>query len=150
MIRDVVTPVIDYKAAFTRYPGAATLLSPSFRILDVSDGVLELTGRERRELVGRGFFEAFPANPQGSETAGRRTLRAALVRAAHSRDRVTIRLNEYDLEDPGRPGVFEERFWSGVATPILDDDGRVAMIVLWGHDTTPIVSQVRARSAALG
>src|SRR5579864_6795442 len=99
MIRDVVTPVIDYKAAFARYPGAAVLLSPGFRILDVSDGVLELTGRRRRDLVGRAFFEAFPGNAQGIENAGRRTLRTALTQAAHSRDRVTIRLNEYDLED---------------------------------------------------
>jgi PAS domain-containing protein len=148
MAQDLVTRVIDYKAAFRLIPGAGILLSPGFGILDVSDDLLELTGRQRCDLLGRNLFDAFPANPHAREDTGQCTLRAALAEAARSRGRVTIRLNQYDVEDPGMPGVFEERFWSGVATPALDEDGRVDMILLWGHDTTPIVSQVLAQAAA--
>jgi hypothetical protein len=48
------------------------------------------------------------------------------------------------VEDPGRPGVFEERYWNVVSTPLLTDTGRVMMIVVISHDVTPIVSQFRA------
>lgn len=150
MIQDLVTEAIDYKAVFKQSPGVVFLLSPSFEILDVCEDVLQLTGRESRYLVGRNFFDAFPANPGIRANTGPRRLRAELARAARTGDRVVLRLNQYDIEDPGRPGVFEERFWSGVATPILDRDGRVAVIALWGHDTTPIVSQFWAQAAAQG
>lgn len=150
MIQDLVTEIIDYKSVFKQSPGVVFLLSPSFEILDVCDDVLQLTGREQRHLVGRNFFDAFPANPGIRGDTGPRRLRAELAKAARTGDRAVIRLNQYDIEDPGRPGVFEERFWSGVATPILDDDGRVVVIALWGHDTTPIVSQLWAQAATQG
>jgi hypothetical protein len=104
MTPDLPTQVIDYKTVFRQFPGTAFVMTPSFEILDASDEIRELIGREPRDLV----------------------------------------------EDPGRPGVFEERFWSGVTTPIPGDDGRTAVIVFWGHDTTPIVNQLWAQAAALG
>lgn len=150
MIHDSLSPAIDYKAVFKKVPGTAFLLSPSFEILDVSDDVQELTGRERHDLVGRNFFDAFPANPGVGGDAGPRRLRAELASAVRTGDRAVIGLNQYDVEDPGRPGVFEERFWAGIATPVLDDAGQVVVIALWGHDTTPIVRQFWAQAAALG
>jgi PAS domain-containing protein len=150
MTQDLATRAIDYKAVFRNSPGVAYLMSPSFEILDVSDGTVELTGRGRRDLIGRNFFDAFPANPRAREDIGPRQLRAELHRAVRSGDRAVMKLNQYDAEDPGRPGVFEERFWSGVATPIRGDGGQVVAIVLWGHDATPIVSQFWAQAAAQG
>ena len=150
MTQDLATQAIDYKAVFKQSPGAAYLMSPTFQILDVSDGALEQTSRSRRDLVGRNFFDAFPANPRAREDSGPRRLRAELARAVRSGDRVVMNLNQYDVEDAGRPGVFEERFWSGVATPIRGDGGQVVAVVLWGHDTTPIISQFWAQAATQG
>jgi PAS domain S-box-containing protein len=150
MIQDLAAQAIDYRAIFKQSPGVAYLMSPSFEILDVSDGALEQTGRDRRDLIGRNFFDAFPANPRAREDIGPRKLRGELARAVRSGDRVVMNLDQYDVEDPGRPGVFEERFWSGVATPIRDDGGQVVAVVLWGHDTTPIVRQFWAQAAARG
>jgi PAS domain-containing protein len=150
MVQDLVTRVINYEMVFRRFPGAAFLLSRDLRILDVSDDIQDLTGRRPRDLVGRNFIEAFPANPHAPESAGPRTLWAALAEAARSGERVVLRLNEYDVEDPGRPGVFEERFWSGIVTPIPGPEGRPSVLALWGYDTTPMVSQVRAQAAAQG
>jgi|SRR5215469_4792741 len=150
MIQDSATQAIDYKTVFKQSPGVAYLMSPSFEILDVSDGAVETTGRDRGDLIGRNFFDAFPANPRAPEDTGPRKLRAELARAVRSGDRAVMKLDQYDVEDPGRPGVFEERFWSGVATPIRDDGGQVVAVVLWGYDTTPIVSQFWAQAAAQG
>ena len=150
MTLDGLTRQIDYQAVFKNMPDSAVLMNSEFEILDVSEGFQELTGRELHKIVGRSFFDVFPANPRDQENAGRRELCAALSEAARSRDRVVIRLNEYDLEDRGRPGVFEERFWSGVVTPILGDDGEVATIALWGREVTAVVSQLFAQAAGLG
>lgn len=150
MTHDVLTRQIDYQAAFKHVPDCAVLMNSEFVILDASDDFAEVTSRELSELVGRNFFDAFPANPRDHENSGRRALCTALTEAARSGDRVVLRLNEYDIEDRGRPGVFEERFWSGVITPILSDDGEVTMIALWGRDVTPVVSQFRALGAGLG
>lgn len=102
MIQDLATQAIDYKAVFKQSPGVAYLMSPSFEILDVSDGAVGLTGRDRRDLIGRKFFDAFPANPRASEDSGPRKLRAELARAVRSGDRAVMNLNQYDVEDPGR------------------------------------------------
>jgi PAS domain S-box-containing protein len=150
MRRDVLTRQIDYQAAFKQVPDCAVLMTSDFVIIDASEDFEKLTGRELSELAGRNFFDAFPANPRDREKTGHSALCAALTQAARSRDRVVLGPNEYDLEDRGRPGVFEERFWSGVVTPILGDDGQVAMIGLWGRDVTYIVSQLRAQRAVLG
>jgi PAS domain-containing protein len=150
MVQDLATRAINYEAAFRQFPGVAFLLSRDFRILDVSDDVQDLTGRGRCDLVGRNLFDAFPANPHAPQSTGPDNVWAALAEAARSGDRVVLRLNEYDVEDPGRPGVFEERFWSGIVTPIPGPDGRVAVLATWGYDITPAVSQVRAQAAAQG
>lgn len=150
MIQDLAPQVIDYKAIFARFPGAAFVLSPSFEILDVSDEVKEVTGRGRGDLVGRDFFDAFPANPRARDDSGQRRLRTKLTRAARTGERTVIGLDRYDIEDPDRRGVYRERFWSGVVTPLAGEDGRVALITIWGYDTTPIVSQFSARAATQG
>jgi len=150
MTRDVQTQQIDYRAAFKHVPGSACLMTSDFAILDVCDDFVELTGRQLDDIVGRSFFDVFPANPQSSENSGRHELCAALVEAARTGERIVKKPNQYDVEDPGRPGVFEERFWFGVITPVLDDDGQVTMIALWGSDVTPVITQLRAQTATLG
>lgn len=150
MTQDLAPQVIDYKAIFARFPGSAFLLSPSFEILDVSDDVKELTGRDRGYLVGRNFFDAFPPNPRARDDVGQPRLRARLAMAVRTGERAVIGLDRYDIEDPDRRGVYRERFWSGVVTPLAGEDGRVAMITVWGYDATPIVSQFSARAATQG
>jgi PAS domain S-box-containing protein len=150
MTQHAVTRQIDYQAAFKHAPGSATLMDSDFVILDVNDNLLELNGRELGDLVGRNFFEVFPANPRARDNAGRERLREAMDEAVRTGDRVVRRLDRYDVEDSGRPGVFEERYWSGVVTPIQDSSGQVAMIALWGHEVSGIITQLRAQEADLG
>ena len=35
------------------------------------------------------------------------------------------KIHLYDVEIPGRPGAFEERYWSPVNTPVVGPDGQV-------------------------
>jgi hypothetical protein len=49
----------------------------------------------------------------------------------------------YDVEDPGRPGAFEERYWAVINTPLRSRGGQVMMIAHKADEITHIVNQSR-------
>ena len=133
---------IDYQEVFRTLPGVLALLTPDGVILDVND-VLEAAGRDIGQVLGRNLFDAFPANPNdpgGSDSAMLRGSLAAVVATGERDAMLPIR---YDVEDPGRPGKFEERYWVIVNTPLQDADGRVAAISHKADEITHIVNQGR-------
>ncbi|MFF8309165.1 PP2C family protein-serine/threonine phosphatase [Streptomyces lydicus] len=130
---------MDYEAVFRVLPGGLLLLSPEFVILDVNEPLLHRAGRDRRQVIGRYLFDVFPANPADPDASGTSNLLASLERVVATGERDTMALQRYDVEAPGRPGVFEERYWSPVNSPVLDAAGRVQLIVHRVEDVTEIV-----------
>ncbi|KOG47986.1 PP2C family protein-serine/threonine phosphatase [Streptomyces decoyicus] len=130
---------IDYAAVFQALPGGALLLTPQFVIADANAALLQRAGRERHELIGRPLFDVFPDNPDDPGASGMRNLRASLERVVATGARDSMALQRYDIEAPGRPGTFEERYWSPVNVPVLDADGRVRLIVHRVEEVTEIV-----------
>ncbi|MEU9484949.1 SpoIIE family protein phosphatase [Streptomyces decoyicus] len=130
---------IDYAAVFQAQPGAELLLTPRFVIADANEALLRRSGRERHELIGRLLFDVFPDNPEDPDASGMRNLRASLERVVATGVRDSMALQRYDVEAPGRPGTFEERYWSPVNVPVLDADGRVRLIVHRVEEVTEIV-----------
>src|SRR5258708_35863855 len=55
-------------------------------------------------------------------------------------------LLRYDVEDPDRPGLREERYWSSVNAPVFGSDGRVALLL---HRVEEVTELIRAREVAL-
>lgn len=133
---------IDYEAVFRAFPAAITLLSPELEILDANEDFLAVVGRERDEVVGRNVFDAFPQNPRDPHEAGPRNLRASLETVLATGARDVMDLVRYDIEVHGRPGVFEERYWSIVNTPVLGPGGDVVLIENKAEEATAIVRQV--------
>ncbi|MEU5237342.1 PP2C family protein-serine/threonine phosphatase [Streptomyces lydicus] len=138
---------IDYEAVFRVLPGGLLLLSPEFVILDVNETLLHRAGRDRRQVIGRYLFDVFPDNPADPDASGMRNLLASLERVVATGERDTMALQRYDIEAPGRPGVFAERYWSPVNSPVLDAVGRVQLVVHRVEDVTEIV---RAGAGAHG
>ncbi|MGW7636418.1 PP2C family protein-serine/threonine phosphatase [Streptomyces decoyicus] len=130
---------IDYAAVFQALPGGVLLLTPQLVIADANEALLWRAGRERHELIGRPLFDVFPDNPEDPDASGMRNLRASLERVVATGVRDSMALQRYDVEAPGRPGTFEERYWSPVNTPVLDADGRVRLIVHRVEEVTEIV-----------
>ena len=56
-------------------------------------------------------------------------------------------LQRYDIEDPERPGEWEERYWSPVNTPVFGPDGRVVLLLLRVEEVTELI---RARGGRDG
>lgn len=142
-----MTQYIDYRAAFKCMPGAAALLSPDLVILDVSDGYVDAAGRDADDIVGQNILEAFPDNPHDPGDTGPRDLRASLEAVLANGTPDFIDPTRYDVEDVGRPGKFEERYWTIANVPVQDTEGHITMIVHIAQEVTNLVHAARATNA---
>lgn len=135
---------IDYSAVFKVLPGASALLNTDLVILDANNRYLEISCRQLEDLVGRKILDAFQGNPLAPGDGGPGDLRASLETVIATGERDTIHMVRYDLEDLSHPGLFDERFWSIINTPVCADDGTVVLIVHRVEEATHIVHQARA------
>ncbi|GGW99944.1 PP2C family protein-serine/threonine phosphatase [Streptomyces lomondensis] len=138
---------IDYAAVFQALPGMVALLTPELVYADVNEEFVRASGRSREQLVGRYLFDVFPDNPNDPAATGMRNLEASLYRVLATRERDTMALQRYDVEDPEHPGEWEERYWSPVNAPLLGPDGKVALIV---HRVEEVTELIRARGRSGG
>jgi PAS domain S-box-containing protein len=140
---------IDYQNVFENMPDVVMLLTPDLGILDLNQDLLEIAGRKREEVVGENALEAFPEMPNHPADMPR-PLRSAVDEVVASGKREVTSLIRYDFEDPGRPGVLEERYWSVIYTPVPGEVGPVSMIAFRAQEVTHIICQDRAMQAQLG
>jgi PAS domain S-box-containing protein len=121
-------PGVDFAQVFRQIPMPVLLVTPDFVIADANNAYLDVTGRTRAELVGRDAFDAFPDNPSDPRVSGVRHMRDSMRRVLDTGEPDAVAFQRYDVEVPGRPGVFEERFWCPINAPVFGPDGRVVMI----------------------
>jgi PAS domain S-box-containing protein len=130
----------DYQAIFDATPGNYLLLSPDLTIVGVNQCYLTATKTRREEIVGRGLFEIFPDNPEDPNADGVRNLRASLQRVMAGKRSDRMPVQKYDIRRPeSEGGGFEERYWSPLNTPVLDDRGGVSHIIHWVEDVTEFI-----------
>ncbi|WP_042381131.1 SpoIIE family protein phosphatase [Streptacidiphilus melanogenes] len=139
---------MDHAALFAATPSPYLVLGPDLVIAEVNQAYLDATRRSREDLVGKHVFEAFPDNPADPDADGVRNLGASLHRVLLSREPDTMALQKYDIPIMGRPGAFEERWWSPINTPVLAEDGSVAWIIHRVEDVTAYVLSHPAGGAA--
>jgi PAS domain-containing protein len=122
-------PEIDFAQVFRDLPIPAVVLTPDFDIADMNLAYLQVAGRTREELLGRHVFDMFPDNPADPGARGVSNLTESLRRVLATGKPDTLAFQQYDVEVPGRPGVFARRYWCPVNAPIFGSDGRVVLIV---------------------
>ncbi|MFF0162499.1 SpoIIE family protein phosphatase [Streptomyces sp. NPDC005263] len=130
---------VDYAAAFQALPGMVALLTPDLVYVGVNEEFLRTAGRKREQLIGHHLFDVFPDNPNDPGATGTRNLEASLRRVLTTGERDTMALQRYDVEDPERPGHWQERYWSPVNAPVLGPDGEVVLLVLRVEEVTELV-----------
>src|SRR5258706_2489166 len=139
-------PEIDYISLFRALPGTVALLTPQLVYADANEELLRLTGRTREQVVGRYLPDDAPGDPDDPLAAVIRNIEASLRRVAETGERDIMPLQRYDVEDPDRPGVREERYWSLVNAPVFGSDGRLALLL---HRVEEVTELIRDREVAL-
>lgn len=135
----MTAPRIDYQALFAATPSPCLVLRPDLMIAEANEAYLRATGRTRGELIGRFLFDVHPDNPADPEADGVANLTASLERVVHLGEPDTMAVQKYDVPVSGRPGVFQEKWWSPINTPVLGPDGQVQWIIHRVEDLTDFV-----------
>lgn len=138
----------DFRRVFESAPGPIMLMSPDLVVLAVSDAFERVSLVAREDLVGRHLFDAFPDNPDAPDDPGSRNLRASLERVRRHLVADVMPVQRYDVQRPASAGGgFEERYWTPVNAPILDDDGALLYIVQRVEDVTGVIRAASGRPA---
>ncbi|MGM0584216.1 MAG: PAS domain S-box protein [Pseudomonadota bacterium] len=130
-----------FRSLFEAVPGKLVVLSPAdFEVLAVNDAYLAATGTRRDEVLGRRLFEVLPFGDRAGRDEAAEGLRASLERVATNRAPDVMPVQRYPLwKDGTADGAVEERWWSLVNSPALDEHGRVACIFHRAQDVTEAV-----------
>ncbi len=140
----------DFRLVFEATPGLYLVLDPDLTITAVNDTYCAATMTKRSEIVGRSLFDVFPDNPDDPSADGVSNLRASLQRVLKFRRPDAMAIQKYDIKRPdSEGGGFEERYWSPLNSPVLDDGGEVAYIIHRVEDITQIV-HLKAEGEARG
>ena len=126
--------MLDLYKFLVNLPDTVVLLSPELNILDATDEYLRVTKRTRDELMGKNFLEMFPDNPDQPESRNEHLLRASLMRVIETKQCDKLDLLRYDI--PVSEGVYEERYWEAIHSPVINDTGEVGFIIQKTSDVT--------------
>jgi len=130
-----------YRRLFKAAPGKILVVRPhSFEIVAVTDAYLEATMTRESDIVGKTLFEVFPDDPDDERAEGTRRLLASLERVQTLKTTDIVGVLRYPVRRPD--GHFEERFWSPVNSPVLNDVGDVEFIMHRAEDITAIVQEI--------
>ncbi len=119
--------------------------APHFTIKDVNNVYLQTTSTQRNHLVGRGLFEAFPANPSETDADGIPNLLGSLLTVTKTCKPHRMARQKYDIPIRGT-NEFEVRYWEAENIPVTDAAGRIMAIL---HTTKDVTAEELATQKAL-
>lgn len=140
--------VPDFELLFRSVPGLYLVLTPALEIVAVSDAYLHATMTNRFDIIGRRLFDVFPDNPSDPAASGVKHLGASLQRVLQTKQPDTMAVQKYDIRRSAeRGGQFEERYWSPINAPVLDECGDLRYII---HRVEDVTDYIRLRETASG
>ncbi len=132
------------RVAFNDAPQAYLLLDPGpgLHIVEANAAFAAATMINPGAVVGQQLFAVFPDNPDDPLADGMSQLLRSLQIAAATGLRHRMKVQRYDVRDPG--GVFVERYWRPRSIPVADDLGRLCYLL---HHIEDVTQAVRAEMA---
>ncbi|WP_194712905.1 sensor histidine kinase [Noviherbaspirillum soli] len=131
---------LDYRTLFAQLPTPYLVLSADLTIVAANHAYLHRSQVVIDDIVGKNLFEAFQEHAHGPNAITLANLRASLNRVVQGRAPDTMAVQKYDL--PGvEPGLFEERYWSPVNTPVFDEQGDLTHIIHRVEDVTQFMQR---------
>lgn len=136
----------DFRVLFEAAPTPfLVLVPPDWTIVAANDARLRVTGTTRAEQIGRRLFEQFPDDPDDPDADGVRNLTRSLERVMETGETDVMPVQRYAVR--GLDGQFVDRWWSPLNTPILGDDGKVALVIHRVEEVTEVM-ELRGEAAA--
>ncbi|WP_042340677.1 PAS domain-containing protein [Bradyrhizobium oligotrophicum] len=110
---------------------------PGLYIADINAAYAAVTFTERQMIAGKSLFEVFPDNPDDPLADGVNNLYGSLRTVVQTGQPHAMPIQRYDIRNA--EGVFVERHWQPINTPLHDEQGRLAFILHHVEDVTPDV-----------
>ena len=134
---------VDHRAVFAAVPTPCLVLDRDLVVVDANHAYLAMTGRTLEALAGRHVLDVFSpaAGPGGLD--GARLIREPLARARDTGRPDTLPVFRYDICDRDG-GDWVVRWWSAVAVPVLDAQGRTELVVQRVEDVTDYLREREA------
>src|SRR5579871_1690333 len=130
-------PESEFQFIFDSLPGIYLVLKPDFTMVAANQARYKATMTTPEGTLGRNVFDLFPDNPDDPAATGVANLKASLLRVLASKKPDTMAVQKYDIPRPeSEGGGFEERYWSPLNSPVLDEKGQVAYIIHRVEDVT--------------
>lgn len=128
----------QYRHVFESAAGKILLLDVgSQTIVAATRDYLNATWTRAEDIVGRHIFDVFPDDPEDPNADGSRNLSESLERVLAFRSVDVMAVQKYPIPKAG--GGFEERYWSVVNSPVIDDSGNIEFIAHRVEDVTEVV-----------
>jgi PAS domain S-box-containing protein len=124
-------PQKSYEEIFLNSPAPMLILGtdkPLYTIIDVNNAYLHSTNSTRETLIGHSVFGAFPANPTDEVSKNIERTIFSFDQAIKTKQAHTMSNYRYDIPLRGTD-QFEERYWTTVNIPVLDDSGEVKFFI---------------------
>jgi len=128
---------INYRLIFEKVPGLFLLLSPDLYILDASDEYCAATLTKRDSIIDKHLFEVFPDNPDDPYATGVANLKSSLDVVKRTLMPDAMAVQKYDVKN--EDGIFEEKSWSPINVPVLDDNNQLLYIIHRAEDVTDLI-----------
>jgi len=142
----------DYNLVFANSPAAKLVIAtdaPDYTILDVNDAYLDATNTTKEALVGKSVFAVFPGNPSDEDSKNIERTIDSFEQAIHNKAPHTMSHYRYDIPVPGKPGEFEERYWTTTNSPVLDENDEVKFFIHSPLNVTEIVKLTEKERVAV-
>jgi PAS domain S-box-containing protein len=127
----------DFKSLFECAPGCYLVLLPDLTIVAATEDYASVTMTNREEIIGKGMFDVFPENPDDASANGISKLKASFNIIFKNKVAHTMAVQKHDIRRPD--GTFEERYWSPINKPVLNEYNEVIYIIHRVEDVTDFV-----------
>ncbi|GII03332.1 ATP-binding protein [Planobispora takensis] len=128
----------DYARLFDAAPTPCVILDSDLVVVAVNRAYLAESFTEREQILGRSLLDLFPEDPDDPSADGRANLARSLRTVLETGRPDTMALQRHDIRT-APDGPYEERYWSAVNTPVLDEAGRVRHIIHRAENVTEFV-----------
>lgn len=126
-------------------PDAYLVLSSDLHIKLASDAYLEMTMTTRSKIIGQYMFDVFPDNSEVREAQGVGNLAASMEQVLSTGHMHRMTIQHYHVRRSD--GSLEEKFWSPINIPVLNDQNEVEYII---HRVIDVTEPTKKKSALKG